>query len=78
MSTDTILNKISHPKAKQKDVAELCAKAILENMNGVDWKAINSGIVRRWSKSARERVLTMAWKIVEDAHRFQMRGDGLT
>jgi hypothetical protein len=56
----------------QADVAKTCAIAIetylrTEGGENVDWKKINAAIVNRWSPSGRERVLTMAWKIVESA-----------
>ena len=63
--TQTILNEIENLKLKQADVAKTCAIAIMQGIEGADWKKINAAIVRRWSLSARERVLTMAWKIVE-------------
>lgn len=66
MFTQTILNEISNLKLHQADVAKTCAIAIVSDMNGTDWKSINEAIVKRWSASARERVLTMAWKIVEE------------
>ncbi len=63
--TNTILSEIANPKLHQKDVAKTCAIAIRDCMKEVDWKAVNAAIVKRWSRSARERILTMAWKIVE-------------
>jgi hypothetical protein len=62
-TTDTIINEIENLKLKQADVSKTCAIAIMNNDG--DWKRINAAIVKRWSKSGRERVLTMAWKIVE-------------
>jgi len=64
--TGTILNEINVLKLKQAEVAKTCAIAIQTAMNEVDWKAVNDAITERWSLSARERVLTMAWKIVEN------------
>lgn len=63
--TATVLNEINALKLKQADVAKTLAIIIKTDMNCADWKSINSAIVERWSKSARERVLSMAWKIVE-------------
>lgn len=63
--TTLILSKIEVFGWTQKQVAELCANAIMRDMELTDWPAINAAIVKRWSKSARERVLRMAWKIVE-------------
>lgn len=65
LPTQAILNEINNLKLHQKDVAIMCALAIANNRDQVDWKAVNEAIVSRWSKSARERVLTMAWNIVE-------------
>ena len=62
--TETILHEINELKLSQKDVAKTAALIISSGIDA-DWKAINSAIVTRWSKSARERVLGMAWKIVE-------------
>ncbi len=64
--TKTILDEIANKKLTQKDVAKTCALAIAYRHEETDWKAVNEAIVARWSKSARERVLTMAWKIVEE------------
>lgn len=65
LPTQSILSEIENKKIHQKDVALMCALAIANNHDLVDWKQVNEAIVKRWSKSARERVLTMAWKIVE-------------
>ena len=62
--TQVILNEIENLKLKQADIAKTCAIAIMQDVEDVDWKQVNAAIVKRWSKSARERVLTMAWKIV--------------
>ena len=64
-TTQVILREINELKLTQAEVAKTCALAIRANMNETDWKAICAAIVSRWSPSARERVLTMAWKIVE-------------
>jgi hypothetical protein len=78
-TTNVILSEIVNPKMKQIDVAKTCAIAIMSGAN-TDWKQVNLAIINRWSKSARERVLTMAWKIAEqeEVARYQMRNmDGL-
>lgn len=62
--TDTVLNEINFLKLKQKEVAKTCALIIMSNVD-VDWKQINEAIKNRWSVSARERVLGMAWKMIE-------------
>ena len=72
--TKTILGEIENKKLTQKDVAKTCALAIALHHEETDWKAINEAIVKRWSLSARERVLTMAWKIVED-WKSDLRGE---
>ena len=63
--TQAILNEIENLKLKQADVAKMCAIAIMQGIERVNWEQVNAAIVDRWSYSARERVLTMAWKIVE-------------
>lgn len=66
--TEVILEDINIVKLTQPALAQVLAMAIMWDINNtVDWKAVNKAIVERWSKSARERVLTMAWKIVEQA-----------
>ena len=62
--TKTVLDEISNPKLKQRDIAKTCAIIITSRVEA-DWKAINEAIVKRWSPSARERVLGMAWKMIE-------------
>lgn len=65
-NTQTLLKEISVTKRTQPAVAKTMAMIILRGeMNTVDWKQINNAVRTRWSVSARERVLTMAWKIVE-------------
>ena len=62
--TATVLSEIENKQLKQKDIAKTCVIIIISGVDA-DWEAINAAIVKRWSKSARERVLTMAWKMVE-------------
>lgn len=62
--TKTVLDEIQNLKLKQRDIAKTCALIIMSQVEA-DWKAINEAIVKRWSKSARERVLGMAWKMIE-------------
>lgn len=62
--TKTVLDEIKNLKLKQKDIAKTCALIIMSKVDA-DWKEINAAIVERWSKSARERVLGMAWKMIE-------------
>lgn len=62
--TKTVLHEINVLRLKQKDVAKTLA-VIIESRVDADWKKINKAITKRWSLSARERVLGMAWKIVE-------------
>lgn len=65
-TTDYILVEIEENKKTQPAIAKTLASVIMcGKINNVDWKKINAAIVERWSPSARERVLTMAWKIVE-------------
>ena len=61
--TNQIIYEIETLKLNQRAVADTCSIAIVQG--DADWIAINAAIVKRWSLSARERVLTMAWKIVE-------------
>jgi hypothetical protein len=63
--TAVILHEINVARLNQAEVAKTCAIAIRQQ--DADWHKINAAIVERWSSSARERVLTMAWKIVEAA-----------
>jgi len=66
--TENILYEIEVVKLKQPAIAQILAMVIMAGqMEAVDWKEINKSIRKRWSLSARERVLTMAWKIVEQA-----------
>ena len=66
--TQTLIEDISVVKLTQPAVAQVIAMVIINgDMNMVDWKTVNDTIKTRWSLSARERVLTMAWKIVEQA-----------
>lgn len=66
--TQTLIEDISVVKLTQPAVAQVIAMVIINgDMNMVDWKTVNDAIKTRWSLSARERVLTMAWKIVEQA-----------
>lgn len=68
--TTSILEDIQVVKLTQPAVAQVLAMVILSGyMDTVDWKAINTAIRERWSQSARNRVMTMAWKIVEQAKR---------
>jgi hypothetical protein len=68
--TQTALEDITVVRLTQPAVAQVLAMIILSGeMDSVDWKAINAAIVKRWSSSARERVFTMAWKVVEEAKR---------
>ena len=62
--TETILNEINVLLLKQKEVAKTCALIIISKVDA-DWKKINEAIKKRWSASARERVLIMAWKMIE-------------
>jgi hypothetical protein len=61
--TAVILHEINVARLNQAEVAKTCAIAIGQNSG--DWHKINAAIVERWSPSARERVKTMAWKIVD-------------
>ena len=63
--TQQIIYEIETLRLNQRAVADTCSIAIVQG--GGDWPKINAAIVKRWSLSARERVLTMAWKIVEGA-----------
>jgi hypothetical protein len=68
--TQTALDDITIVRLTQPAVAQVLAKIILSGeKDRVDWKSINAAIVKRWSRSGRKRVLTMAWKVVEDAKR---------
>lgn len=62
--TETVLHEIKDLRLKQKQIAKTCAVIISSGVDA-DWKAINAAIVERWSLSARERVLKMAWRKVE-------------
>lgn len=67
-NTEVIVHEISVTKLTQSAVAEVCAMAMMrDGVDSIDWKAVNTAIVERWSMSGRERVLTMAWKIIERA-----------
>lgn len=69
-TTQTLLKEIKVVKLTQPALAQVIAMVILQReMSTVDWKQVNQAIGERWSLSARERVLTMAWKIVERASR---------
>lgn len=61
---ETVLNEINVLRLPQKEVAKTCAILIMSRKE-LDWTEINKAIVARWSKSARERVLGMAWKMIE-------------
>ena len=65
--TKTIVDKVGNNLFRQPDVAHAIALVFLSGQREqVDWKLVNSAIVTRWSQSARERVLAMAWKITEE------------
>ena len=61
--TQQIIYEIETLRLNQRAVADTCSIAIIQG--DADWIKINNAIVKRWSLSARERVLTMAWKIIE-------------
>lgn len=63
--TQTALHEINVLRLKQKDVAKTLA-VIIESRVEADWIQINLAITERWSLSARERVLGMAWKMIEN------------
>lgn len=70
MDTAALLEEINVVKLTQPALAEVIAMVIIARRHSeVDWRKVNLAIKERWSPSARERVLTMAWKIVEDAKR---------
>lgn len=68
--TKTILDEIANKTLHQADVSKTIAIVFLNGQREqVDWKSVNTAIVTRWSPSARERVLAMAWKIAEDEYK---------
>ena len=70
--TEAILEDINVARLTQPNVAQLIAAVILAGeMESVDWKEVNAAIQKRWSASARNRVMTMAWKIAEQARAAQ-------
>ena len=70
--TEAILEDINVVRLTQPNVAQLIAAVILAGeIESVDWKEVNAAIQKRWSHSARNRVMTMAWKIVEQARAAQ-------
>ncbi|MCR4307304.1 MAG: hypothetical protein NUV80_01985 [Candidatus Berkelbacteria bacterium] len=68
-TTQMVLEEINVVKLQQPALAQVLAMVIM-NHSEVDWKIINTAIRERWRPSARERVLTMAWKIVEDTRKL--------
>ena len=71
-TTEMLIEEIKVVKLKQPAVAEIIAMVIMNgNHHEVDWVKVNSAIVERWSPSARERVLEMAWTIVDKAEAAQ-------
>lgn len=64
----TILHEIGTPELKQKDIAQTYAMLILGNDRPVDFKAVNTAILERWSKSGLTAIKKAAWKIVEQKH----------
>jgi hypothetical protein len=74
-NTDTIISGISEHKLTQPAIAVLCAKMMIrDGVDSIDWKLVNAEIVKRWSSSGRERVLTMTWKIIEQTKRAKELG----
>jgi hypothetical protein len=70
--TEAILEDIKVARLTQPNIAQLIAAVILAGeMESVDWKEVNAAITKRWSHSARNRVMTMAWKIVGQARSAQ-------
>ena len=77
--TKTILDEIANKALHQADVSKTIALVFLSGQREqVDWKLVNSAIVTRWSQSARERVLSMAWKIAEETHQKMITRGGFS
>lgn len=58
-----ILREIADKAMKRKDVA-LTYALILRSREKVDWLAINTAIIQRWSKSGLIWIKEQAWKQV--------------
>ncbi len=72
-NTDVLVYEITVTRLTQSAIAEICAMAMIrDGVNSIDWKIVNTAIKERWSASGMERVLTKAWKIIEDAQRVQL------
>jgi hypothetical protein len=63
--TDTLLSEIGMKEAKRKDIAQTYALAILSDEEK-DWKAINTAIMARWSRSGLEFIKKQADKEVRE------------
>lgn len=69
-NTEIILYEITVTKLTQPAIAEICAMGMMrDGVDSIDWEVVNDAIVKRWSPAGRERVLTLAWKIIEQAQR---------
>ena len=74
-NTELLIQEIEVVKLTQAALAQVMAMCMMQDGNeSIDWKIVNSAIVKRWSKSARERVLTMAWKVIEQAKHDALKG----
>ena len=58
--TQVLLEEIAMPEMKPKDVAKTYALA-LRSSEEVDWKAVNTAIMERWSKHALVWIKERAW-----------------
>ncbi len=58
-----LLNEISLPEMKRKDVAQTYALALRssEAKEDVDWAKVNAAIIKRWSVSALKWIKEQAW-----------------
>ncbi len=65
--TNTLLREIADKAMKRKDVASTYGLAILSERYGekVDWRAVNTAIIGRWSRATLDWIKKRAWKLVE-------------
>lgn len=60
--TRALLREVADLRMKRDDIAETYALA-LNTPERVDWTAVNSAIIRRWSVSGLNYIKERAWKM---------------
>jgi len=64
-NVEAVMVRELESKATQKTVALTYAFALISSEK-IDFKKINQLIIKRWSLSGLDRVMKMAWKLVEE------------